>query len=277
MLGDRLERIPIISNCIAYRKYIFHLHGGEITLGALDEQVRHLITKSAHLHFAISEKYKNNIIKMNEERFRVCNSGSLAIQNILPLIKIKKDKKKKYVIFTYHPETIESDFDWKRNFNLILNQLLNLNYKVIITAPGHEKNSSSFINYINKKIIKHPNCEFKASLGYIRYFNLLRETKFVIGNSSSGVIEVPYFKIPTINIGRRQQGRFLHDSVINCSVNKIKIKNAILKACSKKFNYKISKMKTFFGKGNASKKIINFIEKNMKNHKRLLNKKFYNA
>ena len=111
---------------------------------------------------------------------------------------------------------------------------------------------------------------FIAGQSFITY------CKFVIGNSSSGIIEVPYFKIPTINIGDRQHGRFRHDSIISCNVVKKDLNTSIKKAISLKFNYQISKMKLYFGKGNASKKILNFILKNIKNNNKLIYKKFRN-
>ena len=109
ILGDRIERLPIISAALAYRKFIFHIHGGEITTGALDDQVRHMITKSAHLHFTICENYKKNVLAMSEEKFRVHNVGSLAIERILNNFK-EDNKNKNQVILTYHPETLKNNF-----------------------------------------------------------------------------------------------------------------------------------------------------------------------
>ena len=274
ILGDRIERLPIISNSIAYRKLIFHLHGGELTYGSYDDQVRHIITKASHLHFPICESYKKNILKLSEERFRICNSGSLAVENILKYLQKNKYKKKKYVILTYHPETITDSFQWESNFKMISETLSKFEFKVIVTAPGHEKGSQEYIKSLKKIINKFKNFTFIPSLGYEKYFKILNETKFVIGNSSSGIIEVPYFKIPTINIGDRQHGRFNHDSIISCQVAKKDLNISIKKAISSKFNYKISKMKLYFGKGNASKKILNFIYKNINHNNKLIHKKF---
>ena len=274
ILGDRIERLPIISNCIAYRKLIFHLHGGELTYGSFDDQVRHLITKAAHLHFPICENYKKNILKLSEEKFRICNSGSLAVENILKYIQKNRLKKRRYVILTYHPETVLDSFKWENNFKTICDVLHKFKFSVIVTAPGHEKGSLEHIKKIKKIIKQFKSFNFIPSLGYKNYFKILNETKFVIGNSSSGIIEVPYFKIPTIDIGDRQHGRFRHDSIISCKALKKDLNISIKKAISLKFNNKISKMKLYFGKGNASNKILNFIVKNIKNKNKLIYKNF---
>ena len=274
ILGDRIERLPVVAAALAYRKFIFHIHGGEITTGALDDQVRHMITKSAHLHFTICEKYSRNILNMAEEKFRVHNVGSLGVEKILN--SFKKEKKNNRVILTYHPETLRSNFSWNRNFLKIVNELNKFNFEVIITSPGHEKGSKNQINFIKKIIKNKKKFSFVKSLGVNGYFETLKKSLFVIGNSSSGIIEVPYYRIPTINIGLRQNGRFFHKSVIQCSTSSFSIRKSILIANSKIFRDKIKNMNLHFGKGGASKKILNIIKKYSKDKDKLLNKQFQN-
>ena len=274
ILGDRIERLPIVSAALAYRKFIFHIHGGEITTGALDDQVRHMITKSAHLHFTICENYSRNILDMAEETFRIHNVGSLGVEKILN--SFKKEKKDNRVILTYHPETLKNNFSWNRNFLKIVNELNKFNFDVIITSPGHEKGTKNQINFI-KKIIKNKNkFSFVKSLGVNGYFETLKKSLFVIGNSSSGIIEVPYYRIPTINIGLRQNGRFFHKSIIQCNTSSFSIRKSIIIANSKIFRDKIKNMKLHFGNGGASKKILNIIKKYSKDKNKLLNKQFQN-
>jgi len=273
ILGDRIERLPIISAALAYRKFIFHIHGGEITTGALDDQVRHMITKSAHLHFTICDNYKKNVLAMSEEKFRVHNVGSLGVERILNNFeKVKKGKNQ--AILTYHPETLKSDFSWGKNFSIIVKELNKFNFNVIITSPGHEKGTKKQIYFIKKLIKNKKNFSFVKSLGVKGYFKKLRESLFVIGNSSSGIIEVPYFRIPTINIGLRQNGRFFHKSVIQCSNKGLSIRKSIKTVNSKLFKAQIKNMKLHFGNGGASKKILNIIRKHSKNKHKLLNKQF---
>ncbi len=276
ILGDRVERLPIVSSAIIYRSLIIHIHGGEITEGALDDQVRHMITKSSHLHFVICNQYKKNILKLSEEKFRVHNVGSLGVEKILKTKKklAGKNKKSNQVVLTYHPETVNNNFKWKKNFSLIIKTLDQFDCNVLITSPGHEKNSFEYIRYIKKIINKNKKFKFVESLGGKNYFEELKSSQFVIGNSSSGIIEVPYFKIPTINIGFRQKGRFLHDSIVQTNCTILNIKKSIIKVNSKKFRKKISKMKFHFGNGFTSQKILNIISKSLKNKHKLLNKKF---
>tara|TARA_B110000003_G_C16589922_1_gene511380 strand:+ start:291 stop:1427 length:1137 start_codon:yes stop_codon:yes gene_type:complete len=278
IMGDRIERLPVVSAALAYRKFIFHIHGGEITTGALDDQVRHMITKSAHLHFTICDTYKKNVLNMTEEKFRVHNVGSLGIERIFKIFNTNKlnKNKKKQVVLTYHPETIENNFSWNKNFSKIVKELNKFNFNVIITSPGHEKGTKKQIYFIKKLIKNKKNFSFVKSLGVNGYFETLNNSLFAIGNSSSGIIEVPYFKIPTINIGIRQNGRFFHKSIIQCNNDSSSIRKSIITANSKFFRSKLKNMKLYFGKGGASKKILNIIRKYSKNKHKLLNKQFQN-
>ena len=278
IMGDRIERLPVVTAALAYRKFIFHIHGGEITTGALDDQVRHMITKSAHLHFTICDTYKKNVLNMTEEKFRVHNVGSLGIERIVNILNTNKlnKKKKKQVVLTYHPETINNNFTWSNNFSKIVRELNKFNFNIIITSPGHEKGTKKQIYFIKKLIKNKKKFSFVRSLGVNGYFKTLNDSLFVIGNSSSGIIEVPYFKIPTINIGIRQNGRFFHKSIIQCNNDSSSIRKSIIKANSKFFRAKLTNMKLHFGKGGSSKKILNIIRKYSKNKDKLLNKRFQN-
>lgn len=262
ILGDRLERLPIISACIAYRKIIIHLHGGEITLGAIDEQIRHMISKAAHLHFVIADEYKKNLLKMGENKKIIYNYGSLGVEKTLKFLN-KNETKKNLAILTFHPETVYENFDWKEKFTTIIKALDKFYYDVIVTAPGFEKNSKKNIFFIKKHLKNKKKFKFVESLGFKNYFSLLNKSKFVIGNSSSGIIEVPYFRIPTINIGERQKGRFMHKSIINTDFKLNNIVKAINKCENKKFIMKIKNMKLKFGNGNTSTKIVKTVEKKL--------------
>ncbi len=280
ILGDRFERLAIANNAIIYNKPIIHLHGGEITTGVIDNQIRHMITKAAHLHFVICNEYKKNILKMNEKKKNIFNFGSLAVETIKTNKVIEKNKLLKnlkikqhspFVILTYHPVTLE-------NKNLILHQIKNIlsalkkyNFQIVVTAPGHEKGRNIIDNYIYTKSKKNNKIIYIKSLGFRKLFNLIPYCKFVIGNSSSGIIEVPYFKIPTINIGDRQNGRVLHKSIINCGYQSKQIIKSVNLALSPLFNQKIKSMKYKFGNGTASHKIIEAIKK-IKINKSLIRK-----
>lgn len=268
ILGDRFELLPIVSLSVVNRIPIAHIHGGEITEGAIDEQIRHMITKASHLHFTSCEEYKNNVIKMGEEKNRVLNCGAPAIDNIKKVEKISKkelytdlglDENQQTVLFTYHPVTLEEKVNIKTQIQNIFEALDKFDFQVLITAPNVDEGKNVILKEINRVVSNKENYFFIETLGMQRYLSLLPNCKFVIGNSSSGLIEVPYFKIPTINIGDRQKGRIQHISVINTDYTTADIIRGIKIACEKSFNKQISNMEYKFGSGYASKTIIDKI------------------
>tara|TARA_B100000161_G_C33551393_1_gene415592 strand:- start:392 stop:1534 length:1143 start_codon:yes stop_codon:yes gene_type:complete len=281
VLGDRFEKMAIVNNAVIYNKPIIHLHGGEITEGVIDNQIRNMISKASHLHFVICEFYKKQLIKMGERRSRIFNLGSLAIDLIKNVKKLSKevlfDKIKiklniPVVILTYHPVTLEKKISEKIQIKNIFDVLKKTNYQIVVTAPGHENGRKIINDYIKKISLKNKRIIYVKSLGHNLLFNLLPHCKFMIGNSSSGIIEAPFFKIPTINIGDRQKGRYKHASVINCSYSKNSIQKAINLASSIKFKKKILKSKFFFGNGKSSEKILKQILK-VQINEQLLRKK----
>ena len=188
-----------------------------------------MISKAANLHFVICEKYKKNLLNIGEKKENIFNYGSLAIDNIKKLKKIPKSKlfrnlnlkeNKPTILLTYHPVTIEKKISTLQQVKNIFYNLVKKKFQIIVTSPGHENGRSIIENYIKKLSKEFNQIKYIDSLGHETLFNILPYCKFVIGNSSSGIIEVPYFKIPTINIGDRQKGRYMHLSVINASYSK---------------------------------------------------------
>ena len=279
--GDRYELLPIALGSILYGKPIIHLYGGEVTEGVIDDQIRHMLTKSAHIHFSSCEPYAKNIKKMGEENWRVHSVGELVIDNVKNAKKIDKNKlfskiginpKNETVLLTYHPESLKPNPSPVKQLECIVKALKNYEYQVVITAPNVEVGSNELLAYINKLVKVDSKFTFIPSLGIMRYYNLLPHCKFVIGNSSSGLLEAPYFKIPTINVGHRQKGRILHQSVINTECNENKIAAAIKKANSKTFKKMVLNMKFKFGKGRAAEQIVSVL-KNIELGEKLLIKK----
>jgi len=272
ILGDRYERVPIILNSIIFKKPIIHLHGGEITQGLIDEQIRHLISKAAHLHFVICNEYKKNLLSLGEDRNRIHNSGALAIDNIKQtkkenykniLKEIGLDPNLKFAILTYHPVSLEFNFPEEKQIQNIFESLKRFDLQIIVTSPGVEVGSNKLIKLIKEKMQDQIGIKAKyvESLGFTKLYSLIPHCSFVIGNSSFGIIEVPYFKIPTINIGDRQKGRFNHKSIINSGYDKKSIIRSIKKSENNSFKKDIKKMNYMFGKGDAAKKIIRTIKK----------------
>ena len=269
VLGDRFEKLAIVNNAIIYNKPIIHLYGGEKSEGVIDEQVRHMITKGSHLHFVMCNTYKKNVQKMGEQKFRIFNVGTTAIDNLKNIKKIsykkilndlKLNENKKYAIFTYHPVTLKKKVSTTEQLRNILSSLRDFDIQIIATYPGHENESDLIKKILKKEEKNNSNFTLIKSLGFKKLFSLLPHCSFVIGNSSSGITETPYFKKPTINIGERQNGRFFHKSIINSNYQKKQISNSIKKALSKNFNLKIKKMNYYFGSGKSSEKIIKIIK-----------------
>lgn len=281
ILGDRFEKLAIVNNSIIYKKPLIHLHGGEITEGVIDNQIRQMISKAAHLHFVICEQYKQNLIFIGENVKRIFNYGSLAVDTIKNIKEISKSKLFKFlnlnenipvILLTYHPTTLENKISNKKQIKNIFDSLKNKKFQIIVTSPGHEVGRLEIENYIRKFTIKNKKIIYIKSLGHKLLFNLLPHCEFMIGNSSAGIIEAPFFRIPTINIGDRQKGRYMHKSIINSNYSVSSIAQAIRKACSNSFKIKVKKVNYIFGSGNAAKKIVKKIN-NLKINQKLLRKK----
>ncbi len=283
ILGDRYEIYGAAISAYFLNIPIAHFHGGETTQGAIDEGIRHSITKMSSFHFASTKNYKKRIIQLGEKKQNVFHVGSLALDNIKKTKLLQKYYLEKYLnfkfngnlaLFTYHPVTLER-YTSKQQIKIILDALDEFKtLKIIFT----QSNSDSDNKVINQEIIKYVKKNknrtvFVNSLGSLKYYSSLKFVDFVIGNSSSGLIEVPYFKIPTINIGDRQKGRLKSKSVIDVDCNKNEIIKLIKKILDNKFSNKILNYKNPYYKEktiqNSLKAIRNLdLNKNLK-------KKFY--
>ena len=269
VLGDRIELLPIVQTAIIFRKPVIHLHGGEVTEGAFDDQIRHMITKASHLHFAACEEYRQNIIMMGEEPWRVHNVGALGIDlivnnKIIPkkelFDKYKLDVSKPTVLLTYHPVTLEFDITAKQQLINAFRALHNFEFQMLVTAPNFDLDNQFLFEVIEQEINAHRDYHFVKSLGIENYQAMLRNVEFVIGNSSSGIVEVPFFKIPTVNIGDRQKGRIRHPSVIDTGYSVEEIKSGIDKALAPAFRESLSNMKYKFGDGHAAERIVDVLK-----------------
>lgn len=237
ILGDRYEMIAVVSVALFYKIPIAHLHGGEITEGAYDDCIRHAISKMSHLHFTSTEAYRNRVIQLGEQPERVFNVGAIGIENIKYIPPMSKNELEssldfqmgdKCIIVTYHPVTLEDNSAEHQSLALLSALDTLVDYKVIFTYPNSDANGRIIIKKINEYVATHPE-KSKAwpSLGLKRYLSALHYATAVVGNSSSGIIEVPSFGIPTLNIGDRQKGRIASDSVINCKATKTAIREGL--------------------------------------------------
>ncbi len=265
LFGDRIELIPILLNCMLYNKKIIHFGGGEETKGSIDNKIRKLISSIADLHFVSSKNYKSNLVKMGISNNKIFNVGTLSVNKKMILNKKEKSffdlKNKNLVSLTYHPVNINNKISEIEQLKIILTSLKKFKneFVTIINAPGYEKNSDKLIKFISEWVKKNSNFKFYQSLGIKKYSSLIQESKFVIGNSSSGLIMAPFFKVPSINIGNRQDGRIIHSTVINCKLSKREIIFAIKKILSGNINK--NKNRFLLGNGNAAEKSVKILRK----------------
>ena len=238
VLGDRFEIFAAVSAALVARIPVAHLHGGETTEGAFDEALRHSITKMSHLHFVAAEEYRKRVIQLGEYPDHVFNVGGLGIDNILKLNLLEKDELeksldfklgKKNLLITFHPVTLEHGTSANQMVELLsaLEKLEETH--LIFTMPNSDTDGRVLFQMIVEFVSKHPHAKAFTSLGQLRYLSCIKYVDGVVGNSSSGLAEVPSFKKGTINIGDRQKGRLKAVSVIDCEPNKISINNTIHK------------------------------------------------
>ena len=240
LLGDRYEILSAASSALIHNIPIAHIHGGETTLGAIDDSIRHSVTKMADIHFASNKLHANRIIQMGEDKRLVFNVGSLGVENIYKhkfLSRKELEKKittkllKKNFMITYHPVTKAR----KENLKPLiyaLNFLLTIpSSKIFISFPNADTFGNSIIDFLKEKFKKYPQkIHLIDSFGQDLYFSLLKHVDCVVGNSSSGIIEAPYIRIPTVNIGNRQKGRDAPKSVFHANETKKSIEDMINQA-----------------------------------------------
>lgn len=279
ILGDRYELLSAVTAATLYKIPVAHIHGGEITEGAYDNAIRHAITKLSHLHFTSTETYRRRVIQMGEQPDTVFNVGALGIENIkkikpLSLEELEKSLNfkigNKCLIVTYHPVTLEDHTAAEQIENIIKALDTFRDYKMIFTYPNSDTDGRIIIGRINDYVAAHHDRAIALpSLGLKRYLSTLHYVKAVIGNSSSGIIEVPSFCIPTLNIGERQKGRIAASSVINCGNSEIEI----IKALKKALVMKCIKVNNPYEKPNTAVEILKVLK--AANLKKIIQKTFY--
>jgi GDP/UDP-N,N'-diacetylbacillosamine 2-epimerase (hydrolysing) len=271
VLGDRYEILSFVISAAFFKIPVIHFSGGEISSGSIDDNIRHAITKFSKYHFVSHQIYKKRVIQLGENPKRVFYVGSTSPENIkkeklLNKNELEKDLnfkfKKKNFLITYHPVTHEKSYGIN-NFKVLLKVLEKLKHtSIIFTMPNSDIKNNVFYLEIKKFIKKNKNSKYFNSLGRKRYFSCIAHSDLVIGNSSSGIIEVPSFKKPTLNLGIRQNGRIGAKSIINCeSVSKKNILNSLKKIQSVKFKKDLKSIKNPYEKLNTSSQIIKILKK----------------
>lgn len=272
VLGDRFEILSAVSAAVPFKIPVAHIHGGESTEGAMDEQFRHAITKMSHIHFPAASVYADRIIQMGENPDSVFCFGAPGLDNIHKLQLLNKAQlsrelglpnKMPWGIVTYHPPTLE-----ETSIKVQIKELLSAVEKFsgicwVFTMPNADTGSRTIINALKDYSQRRPdNTRLYSSLGQKRYLSLLKYADIMLGNSSSGIIEAPSFRLPVVNIGDRQKGRLRAENIIDVSeCKKDKIVIAIKRAVAKGFRDSLRGLKNPYGNGDASKRIVDVLKK----------------
>ena len=285
LLGDRYEALSAAICAMVMRIPIAHLHGGELTEGAIDEGIRHSITKMSYLHFTSTEEYRRRVIQLGENPERVFCVGAIGVENIKKINLMTKEELERSIHFeidentvvvTYHPVTLENNTVEEQFLNLLKVLDRNPKIRMIFTKANADTNGRIVNELIDKYAAQNSEraCAF-MSLGQKRYLSALKYCKIVIGNSSSGIIEAPSFGKPIINIGDRQKGRICADSVINCGYTQQEIQQAMETALTEEFENKARNCRNPYEKENTAANIISVIKDYLLNDKIKLKKGFY--
>jgi GDP/UDP-N,N'-diacetylbacillosamine 2-epimerase (hydrolysing) len=256
ILGDRYEMLAAAQAAVFNDVPIAHIHGGEVTEGAFDDMIRHSITKMSTYHFTSTDTYKNRVIQMGEDPARVLNVGAVGLENIRKLDLLKKEDmeipfKVQNFLITYHPVTAQNENG--------VEPLLDVLSKYpdtcqIITMPNSDPGHAEIFKRLEEYAKRNKNVYLSTSLGFLKYLSCMQICDAVIGNSSSGIIEAPFFGTPTLNIGVRQKGRLRADSVVDCGLGDIeeKLNELLSRSYSKSLIH---------GDGHCAHQIISFLAK----------------
>jgi GDP/UDP-N,N'-diacetylbacillosamine 2-epimerase (hydrolysing) len=265
VLGDRFEILSAVAAAMVARIPIAHLHGGELTEGLIDEAIRHAVTKMSHLHFVATDEYRRRVIQLGEAPERVFTVGGLGVDTIRREKLLSRDALEealdmafgpRNLLVTFHPVTLETATA-ESQMGEVLAVLAKLeDTQLIMTMPNADTESRILFRMIEDFAVGRPNVHVYTSLGSARYLSCIAQVDGVLGNSSSGLTEVPTFKKGTINIGDRQRGRLMADSVINCRPDRRAIAEALDELHSSAFREKLRDVRNPYGDGGASERIV---------------------
>lgn len=265
LLGDRFEILAAAAAGLVARLPIAHLHGGEISEGAFDEAIRHSITKMSHMHFVAASEYRERVIQLGEQPDSVHLVGGLGVDGIVrakllerAALEAELDFKfgARNLLVTFHPATLENATSGQQMEELLTALDTLPDTHLIFTLPNADTGSRVLISLVHRYVASRPNARAYTSLGQLRYLSCIAQVDGVIGNSSSGLTEVPTFRKATVNIGDRQRGRLQSSSVINCEPTRAAIGAALRRMYSPDFQNTLVHTRNPYGEGGASDKIV---------------------
>ncbi|MEZ9463311.1 UDP-N-acetylglucosamine 2-epimerase [Vibrio splendidus] len=270
ILGDRFEALAAAQTAMILRIPVVHLHGGEITEGAYDDAIRHAITKLSYLHGTSTDEYRQRVIQLGEAPERVRNVGAIGLDHLKRAdfmslgelgVSLNFSLTKPFFLVTYHPVTLGNEAP-EEAFQALLDALNCFpEHQVILTYPNADDGGRRIIPILEAYAASQPDRVLAIpSLGQVRYLSAVKYAAAVIGNSSSGIIEVPAFDVPTVNIGSRQKGRLAAKSVLHCEANRADIERAIRSANEREYKEAAEEIENPYGQGNTSEKVIEMIK-----------------
>ena len=265
VLGDRFEIFSAVAAALVAGIPVAHIHGGETTEGAFDEALRHSITKMSQLHFVAAQAYRTRVIQLGEQPENVFLVGGLGIDSISRLDLLSRARLEaslgltfaaRNLLVTFHPVTLEQSAAEDQMRELLAALATLVDTQLIFTLPNADAGGLALIRMVEQFVAGHSNAKAYASLGQLRYLSCIAQVDGVVGNSSSGLLEVPYMKKGTVNIGDRQKGRLQAASVINCAPERQAVQSAIAKMYSRKFQDALPGVTSPYGEAGASEKVL---------------------
>ncbi|MEH1895315.1 MAG: UDP-N-acetylglucosamine 2-epimerase [Nostoc sp.] len=281
IVGDRFELLSIVSSALPFRIPIAHISGGDITEGAIDNQIRYAVTQMSHLHFVAMEEHKARLLQMGEEAWRVFVTGDPALDSIQQMKLLLPEElsqslglelKPPLLLVTYHPTTLGA-MSPLEEIQIVLKALEQVKGTLIFTCPNADPEGRVIIEKIQEFVAAKPQSKFFYNLGQLRYYSVLAQADLMVGNSSSGIWEAPSFHLPVVNIGDRQRGRLRTRNVIDVGLNVESIVKAIQKGLSISFRGSLDQLRNPYGNGYAAIQIVNVL-KTVELDLNLLQKKF---
>jgi UDP-hydrolysing UDP-N-acetyl-D-glucosamine 2-epimerase len=283
VLGDRFEMYAAAAAALPFKLPVAHIHGGEVTQGAIDDALRHSITKLSHLHFVSTQEYRRRVIQLGEDPWRVIHAGAPSLDNINSIDLLSRQELEKifnlklpkspFLLVTYHPVTLSSD-QQESHVNELMAALDQCDLPVVFTLPNADPGHHVIYVAIEQYLDTHSSARLVANLGTQGYFSMMTLATAMVGNSSSGIIEAASFELPVVNIGERQRGRIYSRNVIDVEPKHESIFQAIQKAIDKSFRKKLKEMVNPYGTGEAADKIIECL-KSIEITDELLIKRFF--
>ncbi len=263
VLGDRFDMFAAVAAALPFRIPVAHIHGGELTAGAIDDAIRHSISKMSHLHFVATEVYARRLRQLGEESWRISVTGAPAldaVSNFKPLdarelhTQFGINGASRSLLITFHPVTLETD-QTGAHIDSLLNALTKVDVDCLFSYPNADTNHRVIIDRIEAYTRERPRCRLARNLGQRSYFSLMNAVSAMVGNSSSGIIEAASFKLPVVNIGSRQQGRVHPRNVIDCGYQTRDIVATIRNAVEPSFRRSLSGLSNPYGDGRAAERI----------------------